>query len=304
MLVNPVQQTPLAYDAHRQVLTPQAPLNPLPQSQPATSPIEQGDTPQDKFQPRDGGGGNQQDGGTSDSQKAATAEQLHNAWLRLQQLQEEANEALLAGDASGAKDAAEEAAQVAVQIQDITGSSPAISLGSIEVAAQQISARDADQSQSGSGQNQSGSSGNGSGSGSSSPGGAAGTQGSPSSGPGITPGTSPNVGATGTGPSVASVPSAIPSAPTANPGSPTTGNGGGTSGSGSVIDIARAGLDTANDIVDTAASIPTQPAANQASIQGYKQTVLKAIAGVEAIAARLGHSSSHATQAVGVDIQA
>lgn len=116
MLVSPVQQTPLPYDPARQVLTPPAPVNLPPPQQPATAPIQKGDTPQDKFQPRDGGGGNQQNGGTSDSQTAATSEQLRTAYLRLQQLQEQANEALIAGDAGGARDAAQEAAQVAVTI--------------------------------------------------------------------------------------------------------------------------------------------------------------------------------------------
>lgn len=145
MLVNPVQQTPLAFDPARQVLSPPAPVDVQPQPQPATTPIQQGDTPQDKFQPRDGRGGNQQDGGTSDGEKAALADQLHNAYLRLQQLQQQANQALLAGDARGARDAAQEAAQVAVTIQSATGSSPDVALSSIELAAQQISQRDASQ---------------------------------------------------------------------------------------------------------------------------------------------------------------
>jgi hypothetical protein len=267
MLVNPIQQSSLAYEPARQVLTPPAPIHPLPQTQPATAPIQQGDTPQDKFKPRDGGGGNQQDGGTSDSQKAANAQQLHNAWVRLQQLQQEANEALLAGDARGAKDAAEQAAQVAVQIQNITGSTPEVALGSIEVAAQQISAHDATQTQSGQGQSdrtQAGQSQTGSGQGGS---------------------------------------SSIPSGSPFDQG--TSGGGSAGSESGSVIDIARAGLGTANEIVDTAASIPSQPAGDLASIQGYKQTVLNAIAGVEAIAARLlGQPAVSPAVPNRVDIQA
>ncbi len=145
MLVNPVQQTPLAYDPARQVLSPPAPVDLQPTPQPATPAVQPGDTPQDKFQPRDGRGGNQQDGGTSDGEKAALAEQLHAAYVRLQQLQQQANQALLAGDARGARDAAQEAAQVAVTIQSATGSSPDVALGPIELAAQQISQRDASQ---------------------------------------------------------------------------------------------------------------------------------------------------------------
>lgn len=247
MLVNPVQQSAFAYDPARQVLSPPAPIDAQPQTVPANAPIQQGDTPQDKFQPRDGGGGNQQDGGTSDQEKAANAEQLHNAWVRLQQLKQEANQALLAGDARGARDAAQEAAQVAVSIQSITGSSPDVSLGPIEVAAQQISARDA-------------------------------TQTSPGQGGG-------------------------PSSGSDDHSQDQDGASGGAAGT--VIDLARAGLGTANDVVDTAASVPSQPAGDLASIHGYKQTVLRAIAGVEAIAARvLGHSSVSTSGASRVDIRA
>lgn len=266
MLVNPVQQTPLVYDPARQVLTPPAPVDLQPQQLPATAPVQQGDTPQDKFQPRSGGGGSQQDGGTSDSEKAATAEQLHNAWLRLQQLQEEANQALLAGDASGAKQAAQAAAQVAVQIQNVTGSTPGVAIGAIEVAAEQISAHDAsteDNSGSGSGSDD-------------------------SSLLAKENGTIVEPGAASTG-----APASIP------------GSSGGSAGTGTVIDLARAGLGTARDIVDTAASIPSHPAADRASISGYKQTVLNAMAGVEAIAARLlGVNTATAASSTLIDIQA
>lgn len=268
MLVSPIQQTPLAYDPARQILTPPAPVELPPQQQPATPPIQQGDTPQDKFQPRDGGGRSQQDAGTSESEKAATAEQLHNAWLRLQQLQEEANQALLAGDASGAKQAAQEAAQVAVTIQNVTGSSPDVALAAVEVAAQQISAHDAstqDVSSSGSG--------------------------TPESGLEATAGTS------------------IPGAPTlGTSGVSDTGQAqsGDTAVSpGTVIELARASLGTARDIVDTAASIPSHPVADRVSISGYKQTVLQAMAGVEAIAARLlGVTTASSSSPGRIDIRA
>jgi len=258
MLVNPIQQSPLAYDPARQILSPPAPVDAQPQSLPANAPVLQGDTPQDKFRPRQGGGGNQQDGGTSDQEKAANAEALHNAWVRLQQLQQEANQALLAGDARGAKDAAQEAAQVAVSIQSITGSTPDVSLGAIETAAQQISAKDATQGSGGQGQSSQG-----------------------QSSPQPTPGGAP-------------------------PGqSSAQGLPDGGSSPGTVIDIARAGLGTANAVVDTAASVPSQPAGDRASIQGYKQTVLKAIAGVEAIAARvLGLNVVTAGSTSQVDIRA
>jgi len=245
MLVNPIQQTPLAYDAARQVLTPPAPAELPPQTPPATAPVQQGDTPQDKFKPRDGRGGNQQDGGTSDQEKAAIAEQLHDAWLRLQQLQEQANQALLAGDARGAKDAAEQAAEVATSIQNVTGSSPNVALGPIVVAADQLSQHDA-------------------------------TDGS------STPGDPSDGSAPGSG-----------------------GASGGPSDPGTVIDLARAGLSAASDVVDTAASIPSHPAADRISINGYKRTVQQAIAGVEAIAARvLGVATASSGGTTRIDIRA
>ncbi len=256
MLVNPVQQTPLPYDPARQILTPPAPVDLPPQPQPATAPIQKGDTPQDKFQPRDGGGGNQQSGGTSDSEKAALSEQLRIAWMRLQQLQQTANEALIAGDAGGARDAAQEAAQVAVTIQNLTGSSPGVGLGAIEVAAQQISAHDATQGvpgATGSSSDQSGTSGDDSSSTSSGPG-------APSGIPGSTSGS--------------------------GPGSPDSGDSSGD-GAGTIIDLARAGLGAAYSVVDTAASLPSHAAPDRATINGYKRTVLAAIAGVEALAARV-----------------
>ncbi len=251
MLVNPIQNTPLAYDPARHVLTPPAPVDQPQQAQPATAPIQQGDTPQDKFHPRSGGGGNQQDGGTSQQEKAANAEQLHDAWVRLQQLQQEANQALLAGDARGAKDAAQEAAQVAVAIQNITGSTPDVAFGSIELEANEISAHEATESELGTPQGSGG-------------------------------GTSDQPGQTGQ-----------------------PGQSGGAPIPGTVIDLARAGLGTANQVVDTAASIPSQPAGDLASIYGYKQTVLKAIAGVEAIAARvLGINVGNAGGTSQIDIRA
>jgi len=246
MYVNPVQQTPLAYDPARQVLTPPAPIEPPLPPQPATTPVQQAGTPQDKFSPRDGGGGSQQDGGTTDQQKAAVAEQLHSAWMRLQQLKEEANQALLSGDARGAKDAAQEAAQVAVSIENLTGSTPDVALGPIEIAAEQISQHDASTPSGGQGSSGAGQNGSDTGDG----------------GSAVTVGTSD--------------------------GSAGLGVGGATaSGPATVIDIARAGLGTARDVVDTAASIPSHPAADRASINGYKLTVLEAMAGVEAIAARV-----------------
>jgi len=275
MLVNPVQQTPLAYDAARQILTPPTPVDLPPQPQPATTPIQQGDTPQDKFKPRDGGGGNQQDGGTSDSEKAAISEQLRSAWMRLQQLQQAANEALIAGDAGGARDAAQEAAQVAVTIQNLTGSSPGVALGAIEVAAQQISAHDATQGVPGAG-----STGNGD---------------TPSSGQSSSPGGAPASGSAGT------------TGGTKSP-LPGSGNGGTAPGNdtpGTIIDLARAGLGTAYDVVDTAASLPSHAAPDRATINGYKQTVLAAIAGVEALAARVrGVSAAPSSAASVIDIRA
>ena len=281
MLVNPVQQTPLAYDSARQILTPPAPVDLPPQPQPATSPIQQGDTPQDKFQPRDGGGGNQQSGGTSDSEKAAISEQLRTAWLRLQQLQQEANEALIAGDAGGARVAAQQAAEVAVTIQNLTGSSPGVALGAIEVAAQQISAHDAVE-------------------------GVPGAIGSSSSSSNGGTSTSGQAGSSGGG-SGSSGATGSPASPGTGGASAGSAGGGSTAGDapGTIIDLARAGLGTAYEVVDTAASLPSHAAPDRATIAGYKQTVLAAIAGVEALAARvLGGGVSLSSGASVIDIRA
>lgn len=235
MLVNPVQQTPLAYDPARQILTPPVQLPVQPAQQPATPPVQHGDTPQDTFSPRDGGGsGGQSGAGGSSKDQAALADQLRAAYLRLQQLKEQASEALIAGDAKGAKDAAQQAAEVAVTIENITGSAPDSGAGPIEIAAQQLSAQNATSSESDGVEAASGS---------------------------------------------------LPS----------------------VIDIARAGLGAAKDVVDTAASIPYHPIADRISIEGYMQTVLDAMAGVEAVAARIsGNSSSTSATTSGsqVDINA
>ena len=194
---------------------------------------------------------------------------MHNAWLRLQQLQEEANQALLAGDARGAKQAAQEAAQVAVTIQNVTGSSPDVALGPIEVAAQQISAHDAS------------------------------TQGNSGSGDG-------NPGSSLSRRREVRHPAALRQEPRCRvtPFKPRA-----------VIHPVRRperssnsraqSLGTARDIVDTAASIPSHPAADRASISGYKQTVLQAMAGVEAIAARLLGVATASSGSTGrVDIRA
>lgn len=97
------------------------------------------------------------------------------------------------------------------------------------------------------------------------------------------------------------------------------GGGSGTSGGGqtpadaglspgelpTVIDLARAGLSAAKAVVGTAASIPTHPVGDRVAISGYMQTVLDAMAGIEALAAQA--SGGGATPAGGsgrIDIRA
>ena len=74
---------------------------------------------------------------------------------------------------------------------------------------------------------------------------------------------------------------------------------------GTIIDLARAGLGAAYEVVDTAASLPSHAAPDRATINGYKQTVLAAMAGVEALAARvLGVSPAPSSGATIIDIRA
>jgi hypothetical protein len=235
MLVNPVQQSPLAYDPARQQLTPPAQVVVTTQSNPADLPIQPGQTPQDKFNPQDGGGGSRKgESGQGAQDPETVSDQLRAAWERLEQLKQQAAQALIAGNAKGAKEAAQQAADVAISIQNLTGGSPQADVSDIETAADDLAQKDSDST-------------------------------------------------------------TDPDADDADSDTP----------SPAVIDIARAGLGAANAVVDTAASIPSHPAEDRTAINGYKQTVLDAIAGVEAIATQYaGVGSLNSGGGVIVDIRA
>ena len=55
----------------------------------------------------------------------------------------------------------------------------------------------------------------------------------------------------------------------------------------SILDSARAGLGTAISVVDTAASMPGHPVQDQMALDGMRQQVLNAMAGVETVAAAI-----------------
>lgn len=234
MLVNPVQQSPFAYDGARQLLTPPAPVQPPQPSQAPTAPIQQAQTFQDRSNTGQGSSrGTSGDQGSA--QQEQIKEQLAQALLQLEQLREQARAALVVGDTAAAKEAAQEAASVATSIRDLTGASPSVNVPAIVADAQQVQKE------------------------------------------------------------------AVPSG----------GGGSSSSGSGStsdddtsdVIALARSGVGTANDVVDAAASIPGLPAADVASIAGYKRQVLDAMAGVEEFASKFeGGGTTTAVPAGGVDI--
>jgi hypothetical protein len=59
-----------------------------------------------------------------------------------------------------------------------------------------------------------------------------------------------------------------------------------------VIDLARDGLGTAKDVVDTASMLPQHPIEDRIALSGMRQTVLAAMAGVEAIAAKVAEQAA------------
>ncbi len=71
-------------------------------------------------------------------------------------------------------------------------------------------------------------------------------------------------------------------------------SGGGTSAAAAptILDSARAGLGTAKNVVDMAASVPYHPVEDRIAINGLRHQVLDAMAGVEAIAARIADAST------------
>ena len=138
-MLNPVQQTPLAFDPARQQITPPVPVPAPPQPRAADIPIQAGDTPQNKFDAQDqSGNGSPSDLEYENRQRADTANKLRQAYARLAELKAQASSALNTGDAQQAKQAAEEAAQVASNIQEATGAIPTSGLGVIQNQADQL----------------------------------------------------------------------------------------------------------------------------------------------------------------------
>ncbi|HIJ39188.1 MAG TPA: hypothetical protein HPP80_09870 [Rhodospirillaceae bacterium] len=138
-MLTPIQQTSLPVDPFRQHVTPPPPIPAPPPLPHSDIPVQPGATPKDKFLNRDGGGGSGgQSAADKEEQRLEAADRLRAAYIRLQQLQEAAGQALRAGDAQQAKQVAEEAAQVATTIRDTADTLPITNVGAIVAAANQM----------------------------------------------------------------------------------------------------------------------------------------------------------------------
>jgi hypothetical protein len=120
-MLTPLQQTPIPLDPVRQQITPTPPLEPPAPQRLADVPIQAADRPQDKFNPKNDKRGGRRDQAQEDRQRAETANKLRSAYLRLNELQQQAGAAFAAGDAMRAKELAAEAAQVAQTIPSNVG---------------------------------------------------------------------------------------------------------------------------------------------------------------------------------------
>jgi hypothetical protein len=121
-MITPLQQTPLPIDPIRQQITPTPPIAPPAPPGLAETPVKAADNAQDKFNAKD-----QQDQNNrrrqalTEEQRAETIGKLRNAYLRLTELQREADAAVTAGNASYAKELAAQAADVAQTIPASVG---------------------------------------------------------------------------------------------------------------------------------------------------------------------------------------
>lgn len=72
------------------------------------------------------------------------------------------------------------------------------------------------------------------------------------------------------------------------------------------LDTARAGLGTAKEVVDTAASIPYHPVEDRIAITAMRHQVMDAMAGVEAVAAKVADANTPPTRSPAgqIDIKA
>jgi hypothetical protein len=121
-MLSPLQQTPLPLDPVRQQITPTPPVAPPAPPGPAETPVKAADSSQDKFNPKSQDErSSRQEQALTEQQRADIVSKLRNAFLRLNELQREANAAVTAGDASHAKALAAEAAEVAQTIPASVG---------------------------------------------------------------------------------------------------------------------------------------------------------------------------------------
>ncbi|PKU21607.1 hypothetical protein [Telmatospirillum siberiense] len=121
-MITPVQQTPLPLDPIRQQITPTPPVAPPPPPSLAETPIRAADSSQDKFSPEDDGNRDEQrSNDLTEQQRNETVGKLRSAYLRLHELQREANTAYASGNATRAKELASEAAGVAQSIPASVG---------------------------------------------------------------------------------------------------------------------------------------------------------------------------------------
>jgi hypothetical protein len=121
-MISPLQQTPIPIDPIRQQVTPTTPIA-APAPPPLTeTPIKSANTAQDKFNQKNQDEGNSRREQTlTEQQRAETKSKLRNAYLRLTELQQEADAAVAVGNASHAKELAAEATDVAQTIPASVG---------------------------------------------------------------------------------------------------------------------------------------------------------------------------------------
>ena len=84
------------------------------------------------------GAGTAGDASSLNQQKATAAGKAAAAYSEMSQLQMAANQALMSGNSARAMEAAMEATQIAASIRDLVGSAPAVTVGSIQLASDQV----------------------------------------------------------------------------------------------------------------------------------------------------------------------
>lgn len=143
-MLGPLQQFPMPIDPLRQQMTPPVPTPP-PQVvvPPGLQPLPPGDSGKDQFSRK------QEEQSEDAAEREARRQQqrqealraYNSAWARLYALQQIARSALGQGDGPQAREAAVEAAAVAISIRDLANELPGVSAGAIDVPAALDSAR-------------------------------------------------------------------------------------------------------------------------------------------------------------------